>query len=223
MTLECFFEDNIAVLFYWYKQPLGDKPKVVSKFYKHDKNGTLLDELENNPRFQLQTNKNGINHLTISDVQSSDSATYFCISGYSYVFQFLDSIIVSVEPLDSNIPALVHQSASEIIQPGGSVTLNCSVQTGSCNGEHKVYWFKDSGESHQGIIYTNGEKSDQCVEKPDTQTLSCLYNLPIMTLNRSHSGTYYCAVVACGHILFGNGTKLDFEGKYTDKALVEWW
>ncbi|KAM6894567.1 uncharacterized protein PEZ65_022227 [Lycodopsis pacificus] len=31
------------------------------------------------------------------------------------------------------------------------------------------------------------------------------------SLNLSHAGTYYCAVASCGHILFGDGTKLDFE------------
>ncbi|GLD53565.1 uncharacterized protein AKAME5_000629700 [Lates japonicus] len=30
-------------------------------------------------------------------------------------------------------------------------------------------------------------------------------------LSLSHAGTYYCAVASCGHILFGNGTKLDIE------------
>ncbi|XP_047194952.1 uncharacterized protein LOC118102476 [Hippoglossus stenolepis] len=29
--------------------------------------------------------------------------------------------------------------------------------------------------------------------------------------NRSHAGTYYCAVAACGHIVFGDGTKLEFD------------
>ncbi|XP_060936786.1 uncharacterized protein LOC133013761 [Limanda limanda] len=31
-------------------------------------------------------------------------------------------------------------------------------------------------------------------------------------LNRSHAGTYYCPVAACGHIVFGDGTKLEFNG-----------
>ncbi|KAK5876097.1 hypothetical protein CesoFtcFv8_027099 [Champsocephalus esox] len=31
------------------------------------------------------------------------------------------------------------------------------------------------------------------------------------SLHPSHAGTYYCAVASCGHILFGDGTKLDFE------------
>ncbi|KAF3836869.1 hypothetical protein F7725_004333 [Dissostichus mawsoni] len=31
------------------------------------------------------------------------------------------------------------------------------------------------------------------------------------SLNPSHAGTYYCAVGSCGHIMFGDGTELDFE------------
>uniref|UniRef100_A0A3B4YHW9 Ig-like domain-containing protein n=1 Tax=Seriola lalandi dorsalis TaxID=1841481 RepID=A0A3B4YHW9_SERLL len=109
--------------------------------------------------------------------------------------------------------ALVHQSGSETIQPGGSVTLSCTVHTGTCDGEHSVYWFKDSEESHPGLIYTHGDRNDQCERKPETQTQTCVYNLPMENLNRSHAGTYYCAVASCGHILFGNGTKLDVEGE----------
>ena len=213
MTLECFYKADIAAYFFWYKQTLGKKPQLISTFYKHDKLGTFIDELKNNPRFTLDSG-NGKNHLTISDLHVTDSATYYCVGCYAFQLEFGDGVTVSITDSGLNVPAWVHQSASEIIQPGGSVTLNCTVHTGTCDGEHSVYWFKHSQESHPGLIYTHGGRNDQCERKDNTQTHTCVYNLPMKSLNLSHAGTYYCAVASCGHILFGNGTKLDFEGKY---------
>ncbi|XP_076581232.1 uncharacterized protein LOC143317139 [Chaetodon auriga] len=210
LTLRCFYNNNIAARYYWYKQTLGQKPKLISTFYIYDKNVTFYGEFKSNPRFTLQTD-NSKNHLTITNVHISDSATYHCINWYLYKLQISDSIFVSVKGSGVNVPVLVHQSASETIQPGGSVTLNCTVQTGTCDGEHSVYWFKNSEESHPGLIYTHGGRNDQCERKPNTQTHTCVYNLPMKSLNLSHAGTYYCAVVSCGHILFGHGAKLDFE------------
>ncbi|KAM9401373.1 uncharacterized protein ACWYII_030954 isoform 1-T2 [Salvelinus alpinus] len=77
-----------------------------------------------------------------------------------------------------------------------------------------VYWFRHgSGESHPGIIYTHGDRSDQCEKSPEAEspTQSCVYNLPKRNLSISDAGTYYCAVASCGEILFENGTKLDIE------------
>ncbi len=93
------------------------------------------------------------------------------------------------------------------------MTLNCTVHTGTCDGEHSVYWFRDSEGSHPGLIYTHGDRNDQCERKPNTQTHTCVYNLPMKSLNLSHAGTYYCAVASCGHILFGSEKKLDSERK----------
>ncbi|XP_051231363.1 uncharacterized protein LOC127349547 [Dicentrarchus labrax] len=219
LTLQCFYKGNVPARIYWYKQHLGEKPMLISSYYMFDKNNTFYGEFKNNPRFTLDT-ENGKNHLKISDLHASDSATYNCVSCYYYVLELTESITVSVKGSGLNIPASVHQSASESIQPGGSVTLNCTVHTGTCDGEHSVYWFKTSEESHPGLIYTHGGSNDQCERKPNTQTHTCVYNLPMQSLNLSHAGTYYCAVASCGHILFGDGTKLDFE----DEAdLVYFW
>ncbi|XP_067435688.1 uncharacterized protein [Thunnus thynnus] len=216
VTLECFYKDDAAVMFYLYKQTLGQKPKLMSKFYKHDPNGNFQGEFKNYPRLGLEASPRK-NHLKITNVQISDSATYYCVAGYSYVYEFLESIIVGVKGSGLNIQASVHQSESESIQPGGSVTLNCTVHTGTCDdGEHSVYWFKNSQESHPGIIYTHGGRNDQC----DTQTHTCVYNLLMKSLNVSHAGTYYCAVASCGQILFGNGTTLDFEHEEDSLVLV---
>uniref|UniRef100_A0A0F8AIA7 Ig-like domain-containing protein n=1 Tax=Larimichthys crocea TaxID=215358 RepID=A0A0F8AIA7_LARCR len=219
LTLQCFKEGDGLARLYWYKQTLGEKPSLICSYYKYDKTLTFYDEFKNNPRFTLDI-ENEKNHLKITDLRISDSATYNCIHCYLYTFKISEAITVSVKSSGLNIPALVHQSASETIQPGDSVTLNCTVHTGTCDGEHSVYWFKDSEESHPGLIYTHGGRNDQCERKPNTQTHTCVYNLPMKSLNLSHAGTYYCAVASCGHILFGNGTKLDFEDEVHSFVLV---
>ncbi|XP_067381569.1 polymeric immunoglobulin receptor-like [Channa argus] len=218
LTLKCHF-DNDAAKYYWYKQTLGQKLQLISATYKFDSEGIFENEFKGNPRFTLEIGL-GKNHLMITDLKISDSATYYCASGYSFMFEFGDGATVSVKGSGLNIPALIHQSASETIQPGGSLTLNCTVHTGTCDEEHSVYWFKDSGQSHPGLIYTNDARNSQCKKKPETQSHTCVYNLPMNNLTRSHVGTYYCAFVSSGHILFGNGTTLDFEEQVNSPVLV---
>ncbi|XP_019205268.1 immunoglobulin kappa light chain-like isoform X2 [Oreochromis niloticus] len=213
VTLHCYYEQNVAARLYWYKQTLREKPKLISTFYKSETNFVQFHgPFSNSARFRLD-NEKGKNDLIISDLSVSDSATYYCIYFYWYTSTFLETIIVSVNDLDLNIRALVNQSASETIQPGGSVSLHCMVHTMlSCDGEHSVYWFKDSQDSQPGLIYTHGVRNDQCERKDNKRTHTCVYNLRMESLNVSHAGIYYCAVALCGHILFGNGTKLDFGG-----------
>ncbi|XP_028420146.1 uncharacterized protein LOC114545811 [Perca flavescens] len=212
LTLRCFYEGDNASKFYWYKQTLGQEPRLISTYYKF-KNGLFHDEFKNNSRFTLDT-ENGKHHLKITDLRVSDSATYYCASN-AYSFEFAEGTLVNVEGSGLKIPATVHQSASESIQPGGSVTLDCTVHTGTCDGEHtSVYWFKKSEESQPALIYTHGGR------KPNTQPHTCVYKLPMKSLNLSHAGTYYCAVASCGHILFGNGTKLDLEDQVGSPGLV---
>nr|XP_040039058.1 uncharacterized protein LOC120823057 [Gasterosteus aculeatus aculeatus] len=217
LTLKCFHEASSAARVHWFKHTLGQKPRLISS-YSRFTNLTFYVEFKN-PRFTVDTGNN-TNHLTIKDLQINDSATYYCVSSNTHKIIFLATTTVSVQGSSSNIPTLIHQSPSETIQPGGSVTLNCTVQTGTCDGQHSVYWFKDSEESHPALIYTDGGSTDQCERKPNTQTHTCDHNLPMESLNLSHAGTYYCAVASCGHILFGNGTKLDFKDEKDSRILV---
>ncbi|XP_078020637.1 uncharacterized protein LOC144459823 [Epinephelus lanceolatus] len=220
VILKCFYDGYESAWLYWYKQTLGQKPRLICRGYVFDTEVTFYHEFKNNPRFSLDS-ENTANHLAIFDLDISDSATYYCAISYAYEFTFGAGATVSVKGSGLNAPALVHQSVSETIQPGGSVTLNCTVQTGSCDdGEHSVYWFKNSEGSNPGLIYSHGGRNDQCERKPDTQTHTCVYNLPMKSLNLSHAGTYYCAVASCGHILFGDGTKLDFEHEEASLVLV---
>nr|XP_043877227.1 uncharacterized protein LOC122766441 isoform X3 [Solea senegalensis] len=213
VTLSCLFTEYDYDQ-YWYKQTLGQKPQLICVVQTSGASGqthTFYNDFGQNPRVSLQTDA-GLNHLNISDVQLSDSANYFCVGGPSVWYEFKEVITVSVEGSRWNLHPLVHQSESQRLQPGDSVTLNCTVHTGACaGGEHSVYWLKNAQEPHHGTIYSKGNRSDQCERKPNTQTHICVYKLPMNSVNLSHAGTYYCAVAACGHILFGNGTKLDFK------------
>ncbi|XP_005750090.1 uncharacterized protein LOC102201019 [Pundamilia nyererei] len=210
VTLRCLYEGNDVARLYWYKLNLGKESKLLCTVNTVDNQAMFHDEFKSDPRFTVNFEKGKID-LQISDLQILDSATYYCASSYGYRFAFAEGTVIDVKGSGSNIPTLVQQSASETIQPGGSVTLNCTVHTGTCDEEHSVYWFRDSEDSFPRIIYSHGSRNDQCERKPNTQTHTCVYNLPMKSLNMSHAGTYYCAVASCGHILFGNGTKLDLE------------
>ncbi|RVE55442.1 hypothetical protein OJAV_G00236270 [Oryzias javanicus] len=208
VTLPCFFEATYAQYVLWYKHIMGQKPKPICLYSKYKTEVTFYNNYKKNPRFTLKSSDQS-NNLTISDLKPSDSATYFCVSGYQMEMNFSSTVTVDVKGSGSTIQTSVDQSSSENIHGGDSVTLNCTVHTGSCDGEHRVYWFKDSEDSHPGLIYTHGGRNDQCERKKNTQTHRCVYNLHMKNLTDSHAGIYYCAVVSCGHILFGNGTKLD--------------
>ncbi|XP_029609821.1 T-cell surface glycoprotein CD8 beta chain-like isoform X3 [Salmo trutta] len=128
--------------------------------------------------------------------------------------KFGEGTVLIVKDSGSNSMSVLQQPVSESVQPGDSVTLNCTLQTETCAGEHSVYWFRHgSGESHPGIIYNNEDRRDQCEKSPEagSPTQSCVYNLPKRNLSLSDAGTYYCAVALCGEILFGKGTKLDIQ------------
>ena len=212
ITVTCVPRNDRVKRFFWYKQTLGQKPRLMSSFYSNTDVLSFENEWKDDPRFRLEAEPNRY-HLIIMNASVSDTGTYYCATSYSFTLEFEEGTLVSVKGSGLTVPALVHQSESEAVQHGGSVTLNCTVHTGGCDGEHSVYWFKDSEESHPGLIYTHGGRNHQCERRHSTETNTCVYNLPLRSLNVSHAGTYYCAVVSCGHILFGNGTRLDVESK----------
>ncbi|XP_037537425.1 immunoglobulin kappa light chain-like [Nematolebias whitei] len=209
VTLGCSYEGGDSAWICWYIQPLGHRPRIIASVFVYSPDAVFYDGFKNNPRFSL-VRENQTSQLIILHLNVLDSATYYCVLNVAQVVSFAEGTTLSVKGPGSTVQPVVHQSVSETMQPGGSVTLNCTVQTGSCDGEHRIYWFRTAGKSYPGLVYTQGHRHDQCERNPNEQTHTCVYNLPMKNLNVSHAGTYYCAVVSCGHILFGNGTALDF-------------
>lgn len=107
---------------------------------------------------------------------------------------------------------VLQKPTSDKVHIGDNITLTCRVQTvhQKCK-EHHAYWFREAAEeSSPGIIYTDGDmKKHEESCKVDSTTQTCIYSLTKRNLSLSDAGTYYCAVLACGKILFGNGTSLE--------------
>ncbi|XP_061089538.1 uncharacterized protein LOC133123216 [Conger conger] len=214
VTLPCFYQDDGVPTVSWMKQPLGQKPQPVAKMLNYQSDAEFLNEFKNSTRLRAKKAKGSFN-LTVSHVEPSDSATYYCTFFHYQEISFGEGTTLMVMgPESQSRTVVLQQPESESVQPGDSVTLQCTVHTETCAGEHSVHWFRPgSGESPPGILHTHGHRSDECQRSSGTvsPTQSCVYNFPKRNLSLSDAGTYYCAVATCGEILFGNGTKLDFK------------
>ncbi|XP_072544712.1 uncharacterized protein [Salminus brasiliensis] len=148
--------------------------------------------------------------LKIIKALEEDAGTYFCVRVKDHVIEFGSGTLL----LFSDEKPQTRRLTEMDVKGEESVTLQCSVQSLSCSGEHSVYWLTHNSEdSHPGIIYTHEDSNSQCMKssETDSSTQSCVYKLPKKNLSPSDAGTYYCAVAACGEILFGNGTKLNVQ------------
>ncbi|XP_029695498.1 uncharacterized protein [Takifugu rubripes] len=212
LTLPCLHRDNFSTRISWFKETLGERPILICTYSITSQRWIFVNYSKSNPSFQRHVGIKGSN-LTITGLKLSDSATYYCVNQYLNTFDFTEGHNVIVEGSGLTI----NQSASQSIQAGGSVMLNCTVHTGwTCDGDHTVYWFRNSGPFQLGLMYSLTGRNKQCERKTNT----CFYSFSMKNLNTSQTGTYYCAVAACGHILFGNGTKLVFEDEGNYVVLV---
>ncbi|XP_064181753.1 immunoglobulin superfamily member 3-like [Anguilla rostrata] len=214
VTFPCFHGHSSVSQVSWFKQPLGQKPWLIALIMNHESDAMLFNEFKDSERFSAKAAKGSFN-LTVSRVEPSDSATYYCTLTRFSKISFGDGATLMVTGSESlSRTVVLQQPKSESVHSGDSVTLQCTVHTETCAGQHSVYWFRQgSGESPPGIIYTHGNRSDECRRSSGavSPTQSCVYNFPKRNLSPSDAGTYYCAVATCGEILFGNGTKLDID------------
>ncbi|XP_064811822.1 uncharacterized protein LOC135527104 isoform X2 [Oncorhynchus masou masou] len=199
---------------FWYKQMVGQKPQTIVTMTKYDM--PVWHKDFNHSRVNVEkADADGMYRLAITNTGPTDEAVYYCAARTAYEVNFINGTLLLLKGKNhqrSHYHTIVQRPVSDPVHPGHSVTLQCTVLSETCTGEHSVYWFRaGSGESHPGVIYTPGNRSDACKKSPETPspTQSCVYSLSKNNLSLSDAGTYYCAVAICGEILFGNGTKLD--------------
>ncbi|XP_023663781.1 uncharacterized protein [Paramormyrops kingsleyae] len=214
VTLHCSISSVDSTYFYWFKQAVGESPQSIMSVYSYNMELVFYGEFQGDQRFAVHKNSTNMS-LTISNAKPMDSGFYFCCTREYERIIFWNNFFLKYEGLGTTKKYFSQQPVSNSVHPGDSVTLQCTIETESCAGEHGVYWFKHgSGESLPGVIYTHGNRSDKCKKSSEagSPTQSCVYSLPKRNLSLSDAGTYYCAVAMCGEILFGNGTKLNIKG-----------
>ncbi|XP_051986634.1 novel immune-type receptor 4a [Xyrauchen texanus] len=194
VSLHCFHPKEQINRVLWYKQTLGEKPALLVSSYHWTVDSVIHEEFKNTNRFKAARGIGSFN-LTILRTVKSDSATYFCAGSFANVVYF--------------------GTGTNLMLRGSNVTLQCAIQNEkeSCGGKHNVYWFRHgSQKSHPGIIYTQGGRGDRGENSSvDGSARSCVYTLPMNNISPSDAGTYYCAVVVCGEILFGRGINLTID------------
>ncbi|XP_035812867.2 uncharacterized protein LOC111581267 [Amphiprion ocellaris] len=195
---------------HWYKQSVGDNLKLIVTLLR---SAPQFAPEFSTSRWKVNSDHN-FSNLTILRTIQEDEGIYHCaIIEWAANFKCSSTfLIVKGDSQKTSDYTVVQQStASHSVHPGESQTLHCSVFSDSenktCSGDLSVFWFRPgSDKSHPDIIYTDGNRPDECEKRSDTQK-SCVYHSS-KTFNSSDAGTYYCAVATCGQILFGNGNTL---------------
>ncbi|CAM4517197.1 unnamed protein product [Leuciscus chuanchicus] len=219
---------------YWFRQSLGDSQGVL--YTKGERNGQCKNSSESQTqscvynllKSNISDSDTGIYYCAVAACGeilfgkgtqlnfrvSGDVNPTLLALGVSNIIFFVLVVFLGIKLFRGQNKAAhttLQQSLIDTLHPGDSVNLQCSIFSESCAGEHSVYWFRQSLGDSQGVLYTKGERNGQCKNSSESQTQSCVYNLLKSNISDSDAGIYYCAVAACGEILFGKGTQLNFK------------
>uniref|UniRef100_A0A3B3TVL9 Ig-like domain-containing protein n=1 Tax=Poecilia latipinna TaxID=48699 RepID=A0A3B3TVL9_9TELE len=222
VTLSCAFSERLqSTWLNWYKQSAGDTLKFIvmqqkSIDPKYDPNA---------PASRMKaTIDDKLSNLTITKTVLQDEGMYHCAR-----MDWTETIWRKSQRTMSY--TVLQNPVSDPARPADSDTLQCSVISESedkaCSGELSVFWFRTgSKQSYPSIMYTNDKGLHNCentltsnaqkkcsysfsknLNSSDTFQKKCSYNFT-KVVKSSEGAIYYCAVAACGQILFGNGTNL---------------
>ncbi|CAJ1058995.1 uncharacterized protein LOC117817651 [Xyrichtys novacula] len=212
VTLSCPRDTSwLSTQLFWFRMVSGGTPEFLG--------GTSTfpyDEVTETPHFTAkQEPKKFV--LTINETRLNDTGLYFCVKQTQLDVTFLKRTFLRIKGPGPDIISVVQDILSNPARPWDSKILQCSVlsdkSSKTCPDKPRAFWFRSgSDDSRPSVIYTHGNKSDGCEESPETPSLQrCVYSFS-KTVSSSDDETVYCAVVACGEILFGNGKKLTSEG-----------
>ncbi|XP_037396270.1 uncharacterized protein LOC108424123 [Pygocentrus nattereri] len=160
--------------------------------------------------FELKADTSSIS-LTIQRTTNDDEGIYFCGKSDGNAIQFSSGTFLAVTGHPQLNISVLQTPVRGSVSPGESVTLQCTVMSEIRAADLRVLWFRAAaGQSFPEIIYTHQNSSSRQCEN-SSSTHSSVYNFSKNILDHDHTGTYYCAVAACGEIIFGKGTAVELK------------
>uniref|UniRef100_A0A3B3BZL9 Ig-like domain-containing protein n=1 Tax=Oryzias melastigma TaxID=30732 RepID=A0A3B3BZL9_ORYME len=216
VTLSCYSKSQNFGMFLWIKVVPGKMPEFVGKGFSNDDKETKIGH------FTTKQDE-GKCILQIAKAKTSDSAFYYCLKKIDFHIFFMKAVFLEIKGPESDLSAVV-QNSVDPVSAGDVVALQCSVlsefKSEACPEEQRVFWFrKTEDDSHPTYIYTRSSSDGDCDGGTKAQPLqSCVYSF-LKNVSSSDAGLYYCAVAACGKMIFGNGTKLDVQVDSTHDSM----
>lgn len=209
VTLHCSCLNEAVTFLAWYQQSLNGKPDLISNWMKLSGEAEISSSYKT--RFHVDIHpEESSNNLTITNLELSDSGTYYCGTLAFSGIEFGQGVFLHVKTSLSNTQLFIRQPAMEKLQLRDSVNLSCTVYAEQCAGWQDLYWFRDGG-LQPSVIYPGGE---HCTSFSNEKTLgkNCILNLQLKSVTSSDEGTYRCVLASCGQIVFGDGTKVQIVG-----------
>ncbi|XP_037396269.1 uncharacterized protein LOC119263835 [Pygocentrus nattereri] len=214
VTLHCKFVEKFSQNnWVWYKQRSGQEPQEVAvKLPSRD------PTLSSDSKIRFKINQHF--SLTIKQTTKDDEGMYFCGKGDRNTITFTNGVFLAVTGQHQLNTSVQQTPVQGSVSPGESVTLQCTVHSEIRAADLRVLWFRAAaGQSFPEIIYTHQNSSSRQCEI-SSSTNSSVYNFSKNILDHNHTGTYYCAVAACGKIIVGNGTSVELK-KAQEGAMSE--
>lgn len=209
MTFHCSCGSEAVTFLAWYQQSLNGKPHLISNWMKRSGGADISPSYQT--RFRVDTRaENSSSNLIITNLELSDSGTYYCGTLAFSGVEFGRGVFLHVRTSLSDTQPFIRQPAMEKLQLRGSVNLSCTVYAEQCAGRQNLYWFREGG-SQPSVIYP-GEK--HCTGFPNEKKhgTNCTLKLQLKSVNSSDEGTYRCVSASCGRIVFGAGTTVQIVG-----------
>ncbi|XP_072916037.1 immunoglobulin lambda-1 light chain-like [Hemitrygon akajei] len=183
--LECRIQNGNVGSYHmsWYRQRPGERPQSV---LLHETDNDVHRATGISDRFKPSRDTSSNSHiLTISRLESGDSAVYYCAAWDSGVI-IGPGTILDIKSSDSREPSVLLLPPSPKESGTGSATLSCLV-SGFKPGLVALRWTVDGVETESGV--TTGAVS---LDTDQTYRLSSYLRVPVAAWNKGSS--YSCSV-----------------------------